>query len=183
MAAAGRRSCFPGGALPHPFPRPLPLLPLLAHSRRRAPAPREPGAGHIQLFIGLNGTVEQLGFPASNLWVFPSLDHDANMKQYYSAPFLNTEHFPALFFSFPAAKDPTVCVGLWWGSACVLTWGSPVPQLPAPAVDSPCLGAATAVRRVCVRRVWLQCVVCLLWWSLWCRDGRKDHRSVWGEGV
>jgi len=64
-----------------------------------------PSAAHACLYIGLNGTPEELNLPKANYWVYPDdLDHDASVARYeedLEAP------FPVVYISFPAAKDPS----------------------------------------------------------------------------
>ncbi len=64
-----------------------------------------PSAAHACLYIGLNGTPEELNLPKANYWVYPEdLDHDASVGRYekdLDAP------FPVVYISFPAAKDPS----------------------------------------------------------------------------
>lgn len=64
-----------------------------------------PSAAHACLYIGLNGSPEELNLPKANYWVYPDdLDHDASVARYekdLDAP------FPLVYISFPAAKDPT----------------------------------------------------------------------------
>ena len=64
-----------------------------------------PSAAHACLYIGLNGTPEELNLPKANYWVYPDdLDHDGLVARYekdLDAP------FPVVYISFPAAKDPT----------------------------------------------------------------------------
>ncbi len=65
----------------------------------------QPSIGHVCLYIGLNGSPEELQLPKANYWVYPDdLDHDACVARYekdIEAP------FPVVYISFPAAKDPT----------------------------------------------------------------------------
>ena len=59
--------------------------------------------GHLCLYVGLKQSAEALNLPKTNLWIFPSLDHDANVARYKGdakAP------FPLVYISFPSAKDP-----------------------------------------------------------------------------
>ena len=63
-----------------------------------------PSMSHVCLYAGVkhDGTPPETG--ATNLWIYPSPDHDANVARFFAdldAP------FPALFISFPSAKDPT----------------------------------------------------------------------------
>ena len=68
-----------------------------------------PGCGHFMLFVSLKGSKVELGLPAANLWIGPTFDHDTNVGRWYKSddgPPISTEHFPAVFVSFPSAKDP-----------------------------------------------------------------------------
>jgi all-trans-retinol 13,14-reductase len=59
---------------------------------------------HACLYIGLNGSPEELELPKTNFWIYPGdLDHDGCVDRYLSdldAP------FPVVYISFPSAKDP-----------------------------------------------------------------------------
>jgi all-trans-retinol 13,14-reductase len=58
---------------------------------------------HLSLYVGLSQSAEALGFRSTNLWISPSFDHDANVERFardIDAP------FPAVYISFPSAKDP-----------------------------------------------------------------------------
>ncbi len=64
-----------------------------------------PSAAHICLYIGLNGTPEELKLPKANYWIYPDdLDHDKCVVRYEKD--LEAE-FPVVYISFPAAKDPS----------------------------------------------------------------------------
>lgn len=58
---------------------------------------------HLGLYVGIKGTDADLGLKGTNLWIYPSLDHDANVTR-----FANDIHSPfaSLYISFPSAKDP-----------------------------------------------------------------------------
>ncbi len=59
---------------------------------------------HACLYIGLNGSPEDLKLPKTNYWIYPSdLDHDAAVERYLEN--INAE-FPVIYISFPSAKDP-----------------------------------------------------------------------------
>jgi all-trans-retinol 13,14-reductase len=58
---------------------------------------------YVSLYAGLNKSAQELGFTGTNIWAFPSPDHDANVTRYYADP---ASPFPVLFISFPSAKDP-----------------------------------------------------------------------------
>lgn len=63
-----------------------------------------PSLAHHCLYIGLDGTPEELELPKSNFWIFPEgYDHTKNFKE-----FLEGKSFslPLVYISFPAAKDP-----------------------------------------------------------------------------
>lgn len=64
-----------------------------------------PSAAHACLYIGLNGSPEELQLPKANYWIYPDdLDHDGCVERYekdLDAP------FPVVYISFPAAKDPS----------------------------------------------------------------------------
>jgi all-trans-retinol 13,14-reductase len=55
------------------------------------------------MYIGLEKTAEELGLPRTNYWIFPDNDPDRAVERFLAdanAP------FPAVFISFPSAKDP-----------------------------------------------------------------------------
>jgi all-trans-retinol 13,14-reductase len=58
---------------------------------------------HLGLYVGVKSTDAELGLNGTNLWIYPSLDHDANV-----ARFANDIHSPfaSVYISFPSAKDP-----------------------------------------------------------------------------
>jgi all-trans-retinol 13,14-reductase len=58
---------------------------------------------HVGLYAGIKATDDDLGLKGTNLWIYPSLDHDANV-----ARFAKDIHSPfaSLYISFPSAKDP-----------------------------------------------------------------------------
>ena len=59
---------------------------------------------HACLYIGLNGSPEELKLPKTNYWIYPSdLDHDESVDRYLKN--IDTE-FPVVYISFPSAKDP-----------------------------------------------------------------------------
>tara|TARA_B100000787_G_scaffold31421_1_gene21180 strand:+ start:11095 stop:12681 length:1587 start_codon:yes stop_codon:yes gene_type:complete len=59
---------------------------------------------HACLYIGLDGSPEELQLPKTNYWIYPSdLDHDACVERYLSNI---EEEFPVVYISFPSAKDP-----------------------------------------------------------------------------
>ena len=81
------------------LPPDLPQLNSLRADLRALP----PSTAHASLYIGLSQTDAALGIAGSNLWVYPSFDHDANVERFardLDAP------LPVVYISFPSAKDP-----------------------------------------------------------------------------
>eukprot|EP00112_Aurelia_sp_Birch-Aquarium-sp1_P026138 Seg9085.2 transcript_id=Seg9085.2/GoldUCD/mRNA.D3Y31 product="putative all-trans-retinol 13 14-reductase" protein_id=Seg9085.2/GoldUCD/D3Y31 len=67
------------------------------------------GPGAMSVFVGLDGTKEELGVEAKNYWVYTSNEFDKITQDYMalSAEEAGTKDIPLLFISFPSAKDPT----------------------------------------------------------------------------
>ena len=63
-----------------------------------------PSVGHICLYVGLNESAESLELDPANLWVYPGYDHDRTVRANREDP---DAHAPAVYMSFPSAKDPT----------------------------------------------------------------------------
>jgi all-trans-retinol 13,14-reductase len=62
-----------------------------------------PSTAHLSLYVGLSQDDAALQTDPSNLWVYPSFDHDANVMRFeqdLDAP------LPLVYLSFPSAKDP-----------------------------------------------------------------------------
>jgi all-trans-retinol 13,14-reductase len=57
----------------------------------------------LTLFLGFKGSAQELGLPKTNLWIYPSADHDGNLARYLQDPHAP---FPLVYVSFPSAKDP-----------------------------------------------------------------------------
>jgi all-trans-retinol 13,14-reductase len=60
-------------------------------------------SAHLSLYVGLDATAQELNLTGTNLWIYPGYDHDENVRRFaadHSAP------FPAVYISFPSAKDP-----------------------------------------------------------------------------
>jgi all-trans-retinol 13,14-reductase len=67
----------------------------------------EPSTAHIGLYVGLSKSDAELGLKGTNLWVCPSFDHDANVERFAREfPGDANAPFPAVYLSFPSAKDP-----------------------------------------------------------------------------
>ena len=62
-----------------------------------------PSAGHVGLYIGLRESAASLGIKQSNIWVYPSEDHDGNVDAYVEG---KSKDLPVVYISFPSAKDP-----------------------------------------------------------------------------
>jgi all-trans-retinol 13,14-reductase len=57
---------------------------------------------YVCLHIGLNKSAKDLGLSNTNLWIYPSYDHDQNVKSYVEN---QATDFPVVYVSFPSAKD------------------------------------------------------------------------------
>jgi len=62
-----------------------------------------PSIGHLCLYIGLQGTAEELGLPKTNFWIYPHNDYDKAVADFRADP---AAPFPVVYISFPSAKDP-----------------------------------------------------------------------------
>jgi all-trans-retinol 13,14-reductase len=65
----------------------------------------KPSIGHLGVYIGLQGTAQELGLPKTNYWIYPGgNDYDGALDR-----FLQDPHgpFPVVYLSFPSAKDPS----------------------------------------------------------------------------
>ncbi|XP_036407898.1 all-trans-retinol 13,14-reductase-like [Megalops cyprinoides] len=69
------------------------------------------GMGSFLVFVGLDGTKEELGIVSTNFWMYKHNDLDQLMEQYSS---LSREevakNIPMMFITFPSAKDPTASI-------------------------------------------------------------------------
>ncbi len=64
----------------------------------------ERSVAHTCLYVGLEGTAEELGLPKANFWIYPDdVDHDRCVERYLDDI---TAPFPMVYISFPSAKDP-----------------------------------------------------------------------------
>jgi all-trans-retinol 13,14-reductase len=81
------------------LPQELPVLDSLRSKLRSL----QPSTAHVSLYVGLSQSDAALGLQGTNLWVYPSFDHDANVERFagnIDAP------LPVVYLSFPSAKDP-----------------------------------------------------------------------------
>jgi len=62
-----------------------------------------PSKAHLGMYIGLKGNPADLKLPKTNFWIFPHYDAD---KAYDEFEADSQQEFPAVYISFPAAKDP-----------------------------------------------------------------------------
>lgn len=67
------------------------------------------GVGLMSVFVGLDGTAEELGLKPTNLWVFTNSDLEADYQRFVGLPQEDVARakVPLLFLSFPSAKDPS----------------------------------------------------------------------------
>jgi all-trans-retinol 13,14-reductase len=63
-----------------------------------------PSVAHVCLYLGLDGSPEELKLPKTNLWIYPDdCDHDTCVERYAKD---TRQPFPVVYISFPSAKDP-----------------------------------------------------------------------------
>jgi all-trans-retinol 13,14-reductase len=107
----------------------------LIHSNGLVQSPLKPSNAFFYLFVGLNGTDEELGLPAQNIWHLQSWNHDELFQE-----MLNTESIdealktklPLVFLSNESAKDPdyqkrhpgksTITMVAWTNPQWFSTW-------------------------------------------------------------
>ena len=63
-----------------------------------------PSISHLSLYVGLKHPDGAPDFGCTNLWIYNDADHDASVARFAAD---SAGPFPALFISFPSAKDPT----------------------------------------------------------------------------
>ncbi|MDI1302641.1 MAG: NAD(P)/FAD-dependent oxidoreductase [bacterium] len=63
----------------------------------------KPSGAHLCLYAGFRGSAAELGIPRTNLWIYPTPDHEGNVARFSADP---DAPFPLLYISFPSAKDP-----------------------------------------------------------------------------
>jgi all-trans-retinol 13,14-reductase len=63
----------------------------------------KPSIGHLGVYIGIQGTAAELGLPKTNFWIYPDNDYDGALDRFLADPH---GPFPAVYISFPSAKDP-----------------------------------------------------------------------------
>lgn len=63
----------------------------------------QPSTAHVSLYVGLSQSDAELGLKGTNIWVYPSFDHDANVERFSRD---SDATLPGVYLSFPSAKDP-----------------------------------------------------------------------------
>ncbi|CAM3919373.1 FAD-binding oxidoreductase [Smaragdicoccus niigatensis] len=63
----------------------------------------KPAIAHVGLYLGIDGTTEELGLEQANLWIYRGYDHDAEFNRFAQQP--NTD-FYVNYITFPSTKDP-----------------------------------------------------------------------------
>ncbi|KAJ7305093.1 hypothetical protein JRQ81_010926 [Phrynocephalus forsythii] len=65
------------------------------------------GVGGLSVFIGLNGSKEELGLEAKNYYIYQQSDLDKAFVSYFNSPRETApEKIPLLYIASPSAKDP-----------------------------------------------------------------------------
>jgi all-trans-retinol 13,14-reductase len=64
----------------------------------------QPSASHLNLYVGLGESDEQLKLDKANIWIHPSADHDRNVAEFLADP---QQPLPCTWICFSSAKDPT----------------------------------------------------------------------------
>ncbi|MGA7340465.1 MAG: NAD(P)/FAD-dependent oxidoreductase [Terracidiphilus sp.] len=67
-----------------------------------------PSTAHVSLYVGLSKSDAELGLKGTNLWIYLSFDHDANVDAFARDGFAADREapLPFVYLSFPSAKDP-----------------------------------------------------------------------------
>jgi all-trans-retinol 13,14-reductase len=94
ISDAGVMNTF-GGLLPDEESR--------RHGYDRLLANVKPSIGHLCVYAGLEGTARDLGLPKTNYWIYRDNDYDGAVDRFAADP---SGPFPAVYISFPSAKDP-----------------------------------------------------------------------------
>ncbi|WP_426416006.1 phytoene desaturase family protein [Aestuariirhabdus sp. LZHN29] len=86
------------------FKRLLPDAAARAGSYREKLHAVRPAMAHVGVYIGIRESAESLGLGKTNLWIYPDEFHDANLESFSQDM---RRPFPAVYISFPSAKDPS----------------------------------------------------------------------------
>jgi all-trans-retinol 13,14-reductase len=92
-----------GAGVTNTFTRLLPPATVRERGYDRLLGTVKPSIGHLGVYIGLQGTAAELGLPRTNFWIYPDRDYDAALERFEADPH---GPFPAVYISFPSAKDP-----------------------------------------------------------------------------
>ncbi len=82
------------------------LLPEVSRRKHRTPNWEkgvECSSASLCLYAGFKGDAETLGLDTTNLWIYPSGDHEGNLDQFLTD---HDSEFPLVYVSFPSMKDP-----------------------------------------------------------------------------
>ncbi|QDP02393.1 phytoene desaturase family protein [Thalassotalea sp. PS06] len=60
--------------------------------------------GSLCLYAGFKGSAKDLGLDSTNLWIYPTADHDFTVSEYEKSA--GEDNFPIVYISFPSSKDP-----------------------------------------------------------------------------
>ncbi|WP_233709865.1 phytoene desaturase family protein [Pseudomaricurvus albidus] len=63
----------------------------------------ERSSASLCLYAGFQGDAETLGLDTTNLWIYPSGDHEGNLDRFMAD---EKAEFPLVYISFPSSKDP-----------------------------------------------------------------------------
>lgn len=87
----------------------------------------KPGLPLLSVFIGLEGTREELDLKATNVWAFtdPNLNNALQKYTSLSPEEARNAPIPLLFVSFPSAKDPTYNARYPGKSTCAIVTVAP----------------------------------------------------------
>ncbi|MEH0152545.1 NAD(P)/FAD-dependent oxidoreductase [Limibacter armeniacum] len=64
----------------------------------------KPSSAHLCLYVGMNGSAEELQLTKTNFWIYPGVNHDTSVEAYRKDQ--EEAALPVIYISFPAAKDP-----------------------------------------------------------------------------
>ena len=82
----------------------LPEITVKKHQLNKQLQQVKPSVAHVNLYLGLEGSPEELQIPKTNFWIYPEAgDHDSCVKSYLDDL---SQPFPVVYISFPCAKDP-----------------------------------------------------------------------------
>jgi all-trans-retinol 13,14-reductase len=81
----------------------LPAAQREAHGYEQKLQKVKPSGATLTLFLGFKGSAAELKLPKTNLWIYPTPHHEANVAAFQTNP---EAEFPLVYISFPSAKDP-----------------------------------------------------------------------------